>query len=160
MGADTPNPLPNPMNTRLLLPAIALLAPVLGFAAPPLAVSGAWIRATPPGVSTAAAYLTITNDGASADRLLGATSPVARALELHANVEDHGVRQMRPLAEVTVPAHGSLELTPGGTHVMLIDISAPMKPGARVPLTLHFAIAGDIEVDVPVRDARTDPQHH
>jgi periplasmic copper chaperone A len=147
-------------NTRLLLTAIALLAPSLGFAAPPLAITDAWIRATPPGVSTAAAYLTITNSGPAADRLLRATSPAARALELHANVEQHGLQHMQPLAEVAVPARGSVELAPGGTHIMLIDIAAAMKPGDRVALTLHFAVAGDIGIDVPVRDGRTEEHHH
>jgi copper(I)-binding protein len=147
------------MNARRLLTAVALLAPSLGIAAPPLAITDAWIRATPPGVTTAAAYLTIVNGGAAQDRLLRATSPAARALELHANIEERGVQHMTPLSELAVPAHGSVALAPGGTHIMLIDISAPMKPGDEIPLTLHFAIAGDLRIDVPVRDARTEEHH-
>jgi copper(I)-binding protein len=147
-------------NTRLLLTALALLAPALGQAAAPLAISGGWVRATPPGVTTAAAYLTITNNGATEDALLGATSPAARALELHANVEEHGIQQMRPLSRISIPAGGHIELAAGGTHIMLIDIASPMKPGEQVPLTLHFANAGDVTIDLPVRDARTETHHH
>ncbi len=146
-------------NSRLLLTALALLVTSLGHAAPPVVITDAWIRATPPGVTTAAAYLTITNNGSSAARLLSATSPAARALELHANVEEHGLQHMRALDEITVPAQGSVELAPGGSHLMLIDISNPMKPGDEIPLTLHFA-TGDIGLRVLVRDGRTAEHHH
>jgi periplasmic copper chaperone A len=145
---------------RPLLTALALLAPVLGVAAPPLAITAAWMRATPPGVTTAAAYLTITNNGTAEERLLGATSPAARMLELHANVEEHGMQHMRPLADIAVPVGGRVELSTGGTHIMLIDIAAPLKPGDEVPLTLHFASAGDITIKVPVLDGRTEAHHH
>jgi copper(I)-binding protein len=145
---------------RTLLTALALLAPVLGLAATPLTITAAWVRATPPGVTTAAAYLTITNNGTAEDRLLGATSPAARKLELHASVEEHGMQHMQPLADVAIPAGGSVELAAGGTHIMLIDIGGPMKPGDEVPLTLHFAHAGDLTINVPVRDARVEMHHH
>jgi copper(I)-binding protein len=146
--------------TRTLLTALALLAPVLGYSAAPLTITAAWVRATPPGVTTAAAYFTITNNGTAEERLLGATSPAARTAELHTSVEEHGMQHMRPLAEVVIPAGGSVELATGGMHIMLIDIAAPMKPGEEVPLTLHFAHAGDLTIGVPVRDARMEMHHH
>ena len=142
-----------------LLTALLLLAPTLGYAAPPVTVTDAWARATPPGVTTAAAYLTVTNEGA-ADRLLGASSPAARQLMLHAEVEEHGMQHMRQLESLEVPAHGSVELAPGQMHLMLVDIAAPLKPDTTIKVTLHFEKAGDVTIDVPVRDGRVPPEHH
>jgi len=139
--------------------ALLLLAPALGFAAPPVTISAAWARATPPGVTTAAAYLTVANDGA-ADRLVGASSPAARQVLLHAEVEEHGMQHMRALESLEVPAHGSVELAPGHTHLMLVDIAAPLKPAATIEVTLHFEKAGDVTVDVPVRDGRLESEQH
>ena len=142
-----------------LLTALLLLAPALGFAAPPQTISAAWARATPPGVTTAAAYLTVTSDGA-ADRLLGASSPAASQVLLHAETEEHGMQHMRQLDGVRVPAHGSVELAPGRMHLMLVDIATPLKPGEQIALTLHFRNAGDVTIDVPVRDGRIELEHH
>jgi hypothetical protein len=142
-----------------LLKALLLLAPALGFAGPPVTITAAWARATPPGVTTAAAYLTVTNDGA-ADRLLGASSPAARQVLLHAEVEEHGMQHMRQLENVEVPAHSNVELAPGRMHLMLVDIAAPLTPDATIKLTLRFEKAGDLTIDVPVRDGRLPPEHH
>jgi periplasmic copper chaperone A len=142
-----------------LLMAFLLLAPLLASAASAITVTAAWARATPPGVTTAAAYLTVTNDGA-ADRLVGASSPAARQLFLHAEVQQNDTQHMRQLASLEVPAHGSVELAPGRLHLMLVDIAAPLTPDATIKLTLHFEKAGDITIDVPVRDGRLSAEHH
>lgn len=142
-----------------LLTALLLFAPALAFAAPPLTITAAWARATPPGVTTAAAYLTVTNDGA-VDRLLGASSPAARQVLLHAEVEEHGMQHMRQLEGVEVPAHGNVELSPGQMHLMLVGIAAPLKPDTTIKVTLRFEKAGEITIDVPVRDGRLEPEHH
>ena len=141
-----------------LLKALLLLAPAPGLAAPPVTVTAAWARATPPGVTTAAAYLTVTNEG-PADRLLGASSPAARQLLLHLEIEEHETQQMRQLESVEVPAHGSVELAPGRMHLMLVGLVAALKPDETIKMTLRFEHAGDITIDVPVRDGRLAPEH-
>lgn len=141
-----------------LLTALLLLAPAPGFAVPPIAITAAWARATPPGVTTAAAYLTLTNEG-PADRLLGAASPAARQVLLHAEVEEHGMQHMRQLESVEVPAHTHVELAPGQSHLMLVGIGAPLKPDTTIKVTLRFEKAGDLTIDVPVRDGRLEPEH-
>jgi copper(I)-binding protein len=118
-----------------------------------LAITEAWIRATPPGARTAAAYLTITNTG-TADRLLGGTTPLARALEVHTHVSEGGLLRMERLGELALPAGESVRLEPGGLHLMLVDVAAPLAAGARVALSLRFAVAGTLEIEVPVIDAR------
>src|SRR5262245_58972992 len=145
------------MHMFSLLRALVWLSLTVGAAsaalAPPL-VTDAWIRATPPGAVTAAAYLTITSAGA-ADRLVGAATPAAGSVEIHTQGGDAGTQHMPHVAELTVPAGQAVRLTPGGQHLMLIDLKGPMVPGTKVALSLRFAEAGTIEVDVPVVDART-----
>jgi copper(I)-binding protein len=128
-------------------------------AAPPT-VTDAWIRATPPGAVTAAAYLTIRSAGA-ADRLVGAATPAAGAVEIHTHAAEGGSQRMVRLAELTLPAGEAVRLTPSGQHLMLIDIKTPMAAGTKVVLSLRFAQAGTVEIDVPVVDARAQaPASH
>ena len=137
---------------RALLGLVLAVGAASATAAPPI-VTDAWIRATPPGAVTAAAYLTIASAGA-ADRLLGAATPAAATVEIHTTATEAGSQHMRRLAELALPAGGSVRLEPGGRHLMLIDLKAPMVPGTTVALSLQFAEAGTVEIAVPVVDAR------
>jgi periplasmic copper chaperone A len=132
---------------RVLLLAAALVA------APAMAqvqIEHAWARATPPGAKIAAGYLTIRNSGA-ADRLVSATSPAAEKVETHTTVKDGDVSRMREVKGYAVPAKGSLELAPGGSHLMLVNIKAPLKEGDKVPLVLRFEKAGEVKTELAVR---------
>lgn len=140
---------PRPLALVLLLAACALAA---GAAVQPdVRIVNAYARATPPGARTAAAYLTIDNRGAAADRLVGARSPAAAAVELHAMSHENGMMRMRAIARVDVPAHGRVDLAPGGVHVMIVDPKAPLRAGERFPLTLTFERAGAIDVELDVK---------
>lgn len=95
--------------------------------------------------------MTITGHG-SADRLVGATSPWAPTVELHETINDGGVMKMRPVpGGFEVPATGSLELKPGGKHIMLIGLNKPLVNGEEIEITLRFEKGGEITVKVPVR---------
>jgi periplasmic copper chaperone A len=140
---------PRPFALVLLLGAGALGAHA---AAPSdLRVVDAYARATPPGARTAAAYLTIDNRGAVADQLVGARSPAAAAVELHAMSHEGGMMRMREIARIDLPAHGRVELVPGGVHLMIVDPKAPLRPAQRFPLTLTFARAGSIDLELEVK---------
>jgi copper(I)-binding protein len=128
-------------------------------AEPSIQVVDAWARATPPGVSNGAVYCKILNRG-SADRLVGARSPAAQGAEIHSTTSANGVLEMRRIEALPIGAGASVELTPGGTHVMLVGLAAPLAAGAKVELTLVFAAAGEIAVEVPVVDARAPPAPH
>lgn len=143
---------------RALLLSLSGISCAAGSAAAgTLAVTDAWIRATPPGAATAAAYLTITNTGA-ADRLVGAATPAARSAELHTHVEEGALHRMVHLTNgIAVPAGEAVRLTPGGLHLMLVDLATPLTPGTTVRLSLRFATAGQLEIEVPVVDARASP---
>lgn len=115
---------------------------------PKIDVSDAWARATAPGQSSAAVYATIRNRG-DADRLVEVSSGVGAAM-LHRSDHQGGVARMRMLSEMAIPADGSVALAPGGTHVMLTGLGAPLAVGAEFPLTLRFAKAGQRSVTVAV----------
>jgi periplasmic copper chaperone A len=123
-------------------------------AAEQVTVADAWIRATPPGVKTAAAYLTLTNAGA-AEALVGAASPAARVVELHTSMQMNGMQHMQAVESIPLPTGTAVELAPGGLHIMLIDIAAPLEPGQSVPLTLRFASGKELALEVVVRDGRS-----
>jgi len=110
-----------------------------------------WSRATPPNAPVGGGYMTIENNGGSADRLLGGSTPVADAVEVHAMTMEGDVMKMRKLEDgVEIPAGGSVALEPGGNHLMLVGLSKPLKQGTRVPLTLRFEKAGTVDVELAV----------
>jgi copper(I)-binding protein len=114
-------------------------------------VTDAWSRATPPGAKVAAGYLLIRNKAAAADRLIGASSPLAARVEPHVTEKQGDVLRMREVKGYDVPANGSFELKPSGAHLMLVDIKRPFKAGEKVPLVLRFEKAGEIKTELEVR---------
>ena len=146
------------MYTRILSLAflLALVIPVHAGdqRSSSLTVVQPWSRATAPGASVGVAYLEIVNAGA-ADTLTGIESPVAAHVEMHSMTTVNGVMQMRQLSSVEVPAKGRLQFTPGGLHVMLIDLKQPLREGDRFPLTLVFRSAGRLQVEAVVQGLGT-----
>ncbi|MDH3472584.1 MAG: copper chaperone PCu(A)C [Rhodospirillales bacterium] len=123
-------------------------------AAGELAVTGAWARASLGTAKSGAVYLTVENRGAAADRLIAAETPAASRAALHTHIMEEGVMKMRPVeGGIEIPAGGSAVLAPGGLHVMLMGLAAPLEEGARFPLTLTFEQAGPVTVEVLVRPA-------
>ncbi len=107
-------------------------------------------RASAGRAKNGAAFLTITNKG-GADRLLAASTDVSTKTELHTHTMDaEGVARMRQVEHIDVPAGETVMLQPGGLHVMLMGLKAPLKQGDSFPLTLRFENAGDVSFDIPV----------
>jgi hypothetical protein len=138
----------------LLAAALALSAGAAGaetYTVGSIEIANPWARATPKGASVGGAYMTITNKGAEADRLIGASSPVAAQVEVHQMSMDKGVMSMRPV-------QGGLEIKPGQTvalnpnsfHLMLTGLKQPLAQGERMKVTLDFAKAGKIDLDYAV----------
>jgi copper(I)-binding protein len=120
------------------------------FAAGDLVVENPWAResVTPTG----AAYLTVRNGGDQDDRLIGVSAAVADRAELHSSTMQDGVMRMRPVEAAEVPAGGEAVLEPGGLHVMLIGLRAPLEEGSSFALTLEFEKAGEVEVMTTIED--------
>ena len=146
---------------------IALACAVLPSAAraePRIEISNAWARATPGTSSIGAAYLQLANTGDAPDRLVSATSFMARAVELHATVQDGNVMRMQRVEAVELAPGAKVDLSPGGMHLMLIDLKGPLRQGNSFALTLTFAESGATTVEVAVQAAGASgmevPAHH
>jgi len=110
-----------------------------------------WARATPKGATIGAAYMKLTNTGSEPDRLVGGSVAFARRFELHSMTMEQGVMKMREVKDgLEIKPGETVELKPGGYHVMFVDLKEPLKQGEDVTVTLKFAKAGTIEVKYPV----------
>jgi hypothetical protein len=128
-------------------------------AAATIEVRDAWIRTPPPGAPTAAGYATLTNHEISSDRLMGGHSATA-SVGLHQMSMAGGVMRMRPVTGgLPIGASASVNLTPGGYHLMLTGLKAPLKAGQHVKIVLQFQRAGNVAADFVVRDAGPGGMH-
>ncbi|PWV90431.1 copper chaperone PCu(A)C [Phyllobacterium myrsinacearum] len=119
-----------------------------------LKLSDSCIRAMLPGAQVAGGYLTITNIGKADDRLFAISSERSKKAEIHEMAMDHDVMVMRELPKgLAIPAGESVKLTPGGYHLMLMDVAEPLKEGQVSKLTLKFEKAGPVTIDVLVGPA-------
>ncbi|MEO0982302.1 MAG: copper chaperone PCu(A)C [Pseudomonadota bacterium] len=126
-----------------------------------------WARPTVAATQPAAAFFILKNDGDADDRLIEArvAPDFAEGVELHTTLIDGAVARMRHLTDgAAVPAGGKVAFEPGGKHVMLFGLAAPLSEGESFPMTLVFENAGEVEVEVVIEDpadgAATDHSHH
>lgn len=138
------------MKRHLLLPALLFVAACGQQKSPQIELQNAWARPTA-GQAPAAVYVTIENKSASDDRLTGASSDRAAMAMVHQTELVDGVSRMRMAGEINIPAGERIEMAPGGTHVMLEGLRAPLKAGDRFDLVLRFKQSGDKTVKVTVQ---------
>ena len=124
-------------------------------------VKDAWARPAVQGQSATGAFMSLTSaDGA---RLVGASSSVAGVVEIHEMVMDGNVMKMRAVPGIDLPPGRSVELKPGGYHVMLMELRQTLQPGQSVPLTLVVEAPGGrretVQLSAPVRPLATAPAH-
>jgi copper(I)-binding protein len=112
-----------------------------------------YARATMPGQPNGGGYLKIDNAGGAADRLVAASADVSRTVELHTMKLEGDVMRMRQIDAIDVPAGQTIELKPGGMHLMFIGLKAPLKAGDSFPVKLRFEKAGERVVEVKVEAA-------
>lgn len=156
-------------RSRAALAALAVVIPLLA----PLAacaegvkVANAWVRPPAPGQKTASAYIELTSDRAAA--LVAVGSSAAARSELHSMSMDGGVMRMRALPRIELPAGQTVKLAPGGMHIMLIDVTKPLKAGDTVPLVLSVQPSGagagmsltTLNVQAEVRAAAPSAHNH
>lgn len=121
------------------------------YALGPLLVQHPWARASIGQAKAGAAYLVIVNRGAAVDRLVAVETPVARRAAVHIHLREEGVVKERPVGAIEIAPGEPAVLRPGGRHIMLFGLEAPLEEGTRFPLTLIFEAAGSIEVQVEVQ---------
>ena len=117
-----------------------------------LSFSPMQMRATAPGMPSSAAYVTITNHGDAADRLITAKTVLARRVEIHSMEMDNGVIRMRAVdGGLPIAAGGSVHLAPGGLHIMLMGLTTQLAAGSQREITLVFEKAGEITITATVK---------
>lgn len=152
-----------PYSRSCLLAAVAATAllaiPPLRAASPPgfilaadsgVVVQEAWARATPGSVTNGAAYITLAG-GSQPDTLVGVSTSVAATADVHETTNTNGVMKMRAVQAIPIPAGQTVTFSPGGYHIMMMGLKQPLIAGHSFPLTLNFARAGAVTVDVQVR---------
>ena len=126
-------------------------------------VSDAWVRATTgtSDASMAGAFMQISNEGGSAIRLVGATSTVARTVQVHTMVMKDDKMVMQELeGGLEIMAGSHAHLRPGGNHVMLMGLTKPLAAGDEVTLTLEFSDGTEQELTVPVKEFTEEEGHY
>jgi len=116
-----------------------------------VSVEKPWTRATPPGAKVGAGFMTLKSAGV-ADRVVGASSPVAGRVEMHVTIREGDVMKMREVKAFDLPAGGMFELKPGGAHLMLMDLRRTLKQGEKVPLTLKLEKGGEVKLELTVEE--------
>jgi hypothetical protein len=109
-----------------------------------LSIGRPYARPTAPSQPTGGGYLTLTSKG-RADRLLSASTPVAREVQLHSMKMEGDVMRMRAAPQLELPAGQPVELKPGGYHIMMLDLEQPLAAGSSVPMTLVLRNAKGVE---------------
>lgn len=123
-----------------------------------LQIGHPWARPTAGKVG--GAFLSIANTGTQPDRLLGGSTTAADKVELHQTIRDGDVMRMRPVESLAVAPGAPVALKPGGLHIMLIGLKAPLKVGDRIPLTLRFERAGEVQVELMVQAGSGEAHSH
>jgi copper(I)-binding protein len=160
---------------------VALLVAACSGAAGDIKITDPWARTSPMVAGAGAAYMVIENTASAADFLVGGSSDVAKAVEVHETVaipagsaapmESTGMggmespaasaggmatggsmMGMQKMDRLEIPAGGSVELKPGSYHIMLIDLTRELKAGEKIDITLKFEKAGDVKVTAEVRE--------
>src|SRR5918997_4583340 len=147
------------MTLRSLKLAAAVCASLLLAAAPALAqdaqtyragslsIETPWSRATPGGTKIGAGYMRILNRGSEPDRLIGGSAAAAGGFALHETTNVDGVARMRPVESgLVIPPGATVDLSPGGMHIMLVDLKRPLKQGDTIEGTLVFERAGTVSI--------------
>jgi copper(I)-binding protein len=173
----TPTPSGRVLARLAPIAIVALLVAACSGGSGGIKTSDAWARTSPMVAGAGAAYMVIENTGSATDFLLGGSSDVAKAVEVHETVaiesvapmESTGMGAESPMASggtapggsmmgmqkmdrLEIPAGGSVELKPGSYHLMLIDLTRELKAGEKIDLTLKFEKAGDVKVTAEVRE--------
>jgi copper(I)-binding protein len=122
-------------------------------------VNDPYVRAVPPVVKTSAAFMQFQNSDEAEQFLVSASTPAAAAVELHMHTMDDGVMRMRQIAHIHLPPKQTVALQPGGLHIMLFDLTAPLNLGERVPITLTFEDGSTKQISAEVRSVKQMMKH-
>ncbi|WP_443062620.1 copper chaperone PCu(A)C [Streptomyces sp. NBC_00390] len=144
-----------PFAVALVMTAGLALAGCSADSGPELKVSGAFMP-QPVGDDMAAGFLTVVNNGGTADKLTSVTSDLSDDITIHTSKN----QRMQQVKAFDVPADGSLDLERGGSHIMFMALKQKPEKGQKVSVELHFEKSGPIRVELPVKEATYNPAKH
>lgn len=131
------------------------------FSAGNIQVDHPWSMPLPPVSANGAAYITIENKGTEVDRMVGASSPIADVVEVHEHVHENGLMKMQQVeGGLELGSGEKVSFAPGGLHLMLIGLRAPLVEGQEFPLKLQFEHAGELEVVVQIGNSGDGEMGH
>jgi copper(I)-binding protein len=136
------------MRFSRTLPLVAVFVHISAWS---VEITEAWMRAMPPGQPVAAAYVTFRNEDEGSVRLVGASSTLAKTVEIHESRQVDGIWSMRKLSTLELPPGGEIELSPGGVHLMLFGLTTPLREGDQLPLELQLDSGETLKIGVEVR---------
>lgn len=119
-----------------------------------LHVAHGWARASLGQNPNSSAYVTVHNLSNTADRLTSLACAGAKRCSLHTHVTENGIMKMRPVESLGIGPGAHIEFKPGGYHIMMFDVIAPLKAGTKTSITLVFENAGEVRTDVDVLTLR------
>lgn len=124
-------------------------------------ISNAFAKATPPHVKNSAAFMDIKNNTDKSIKLIAASSNISQTTELHTHKHADGMMQMIQVESIEIPAKSEVNLKPGGLHVMFMNISAPVKEGDKIDVTLEFDNGAKVELkDVTAKSVMKKESMH
>lgn len=141
--------------TLIVFVTLTLLTGCIPPGAGGIVVQDPYARPAPNMGGSGGAFMVIANNSGQADRLLSATSPIAKMVELHETIMEGEVMKMVHQPQgFELPAGSKVELKPGGKHIMLMNLVAPLEAGQTIQITLKFEKAGEQTISVPVREMK------
>jgi hypothetical protein len=139
--------------TRSLLMTVLLTSSFSVFAAvtEQVQVLDGYVREVPAGQQISAAFMTVHNDDMSDHKIVSASSPAAKTVELHTHTHENGMMKMRQVPDIAIPAGGDTFLKPGGLHIMLIGLTQELKKDVPVSVIIKFEDGSEKILSLPVK---------
>jgi len=134
---------------KMILGLGLMLASSLSYA--DIDVQDAKVRAVPPTQKITAAFMQLTNTGTENRSVVSASSPASDVVELHTHIQEGDRMQMRQIPEIKLPAGETTTLQPGGLHLMLIGLKAPVVEGDQLSITLTLDNGERVDLELPVQ---------
>lgn len=119
-----------------------------------ITIKDGFVREAPPNQTISGAFMTLKNNDLSDHKVVSATSPAAKTVELHTHTHENGMMKMRQTPQIELPANAEVMLKPGGLHIMLIDLTAPLSTDTPVAVTIKFEDGSEKTLELPVKSMK------
>ncbi len=123
----------------------------LSYSQPQIKIIDPWVRAVPPNAKNTALFMVIENSGDEEDALIEVKTDIAKMVMIHKTVNEDGVMKMVHVHHLKILPHSTVELKPGGYHIMIMGLKQPLGVNKFVKFTLIFKKSGTVQIEAPVK---------